>query len=248
MKGCELEKAKTLERGFENDRRYMLIDNENVFISQRTHPTLAMIIPTIIGEDMNVTYGESQFQFSLSTVSEKRVKVSLFEHTLDATIVNEKANEWFSEVLNMPVRLVKMTDADIRVKALKKAQKQTEVSFADGYPYLIAGTRSLVELNERLEQPVLMDRFRPNIIVETEVAHEEDSWEEVHIGTSKMHVIKPCARCPVITVDQESGIKAKEPLKTLATYRKENNMIYFGSNAICRQEGEISIGDEVISL
>ena len=240
--------AKAMERGFENDRRYMLVDKTNKFISQRTHAKITRICPVIIDGQMEVSFQDRCLQFLLDSQTEERIKVSLFEHTLDATLMDRLINSWFSEVLEEEVRLVKMTTQDVRVKELKNDLNQTEVSFADGYPYLIAGTRSLDTLNEKLDNPVPMDRFRPNIVVETEVAHAEDSWGALRVGSSLMHVIKPCARCPVVTVDQESGVKSKEPLKTLANYRKKENKVFFGANAICSKEGKISIGDEVVCL
>lgn len=248
MAGTELSNCNVLVRGLENDRRYMLIDKANNFISQRSHAIISLIKPTVEHNIISIRYLSHQYDLSIGEDIKEEVKVSLFEHTLDATLVSPSADKWFSEILKEEVRLVKMTNSNIRHKKLIKGPKITEVSFADGYPILIAGTASLGLLNSKLGKPILMNRFRPNIVVETEVSHIEDEWEDVQIGTSNLMVIKPCARCPVVTIEQETANQGKEPLKTLSTYRRENNNVFFGANAICRKEGGIGIEDEVIPL
>ena len=248
MQGVSVKTAKTLERGFEFDRRYMLINAEGTFISQRTHPDLVFFYPSIVDNQLRVSYKGVEFNISLAESLGNDVEATLFEHHIQATEVSAKANMWFSKYLNEPVRLVKMEEKDIRYKDLIKGPDKVMVSFADGYPYLIAGTASLDRLNEQLESPVPMNRFRPNIVVKTTVPHEEDDWENIRIGKSSFLVIKPCARCPVVTVDQENSIKSKEPLKTLAKYRKRKNMVFFGANAISRDQKEVYIGDEVVVL
>ena len=160
--------------------------------------------------------------------------------------MSNEANGWFSDNLQENVRLVKMEAKDIRFKKLVKGPEKVKVSFADGYPYLILGTASLEKLNEKISEPVKMNRFRPNIVLETRNAHEEDDWESIEIGGASFMVIKACARCPVVTVDQSSGEKSKEPLKTLATYRRKDNMVYFGANAISLDNTVINIGDKVM--
>lgn len=248
MKGSLMKTAKLYGRGFENDRRYMLIDANNTFVSQRNHPILTQVTPVVEGNKITVKSKKDSFSFSLDQHTSKVVDISLFENIIQGTLVSDEVDVRFSEIIGTSVRLVKMMESDVRNKKLIRGPESTEVSFADGYPYLIAGTASLDNLNGRLDEPVLMDRFRPNIVVETKMAHEEDTWETIRIGNAEMMVIKPCARCQVVTIDQESGERAKEPLKTLAKYRKISNKVYFGANAISLRDGTISIGDEVVSL
>ena len=248
MKGTEVETAATLERGFENDRRYMLIDRNNTFISQRSHPILALICPEILNGEVLISYSEEHFSFSLTETTEEIVDARLFENIVSGTLVSEEVDEQFSKMLNDNVRLIKMNESNVRNKKLIKGPASTEVSFADGYPYLIAGAASLDQLNEKLDQSVLMDRFRPNIVVSTQLPHEEDKWESIQIGNAKMMVIKPCARCPVVTIDQQTAGKSKDTLKTLATYRKKDNKVFFGVNAISLGNSQISVGDEVVAL
>lgn len=248
MEGTELSESTVVERGLINDRRYMLIDHQNNFISQRSHSLIALMKPKIYRGMMTISYKDEQVDLDLNTVSDDVISVTLFDNIVEATTVSKKIDNWFSDVLKENVRLVKMTESNVRTKALIKGPQSTEVSFADGYPILIVGTSSLENLNSKLEEPVLMNRFRPNIVIDTDVPHIEDSWEQIKIGSSNLMVIKPCARCPVVTIEQETATRSKEPLRTLATYRKINNKVYFGANAICMEEGVIGIGDEVISL
>jgi uncharacterized protein YcbX len=138
-----------------------------------------------------------------------------------------------------------MTDISDRIKAFKIPPFKTKVSLADGYPYLILGEKSMNELNERMEEKLNIDRFRPNIIVSTDVAHEEDAWNNFKLGDAELKIIKPCARCIIPTIDQKSAEQGKEPLKTLATYRKKDNQIFFGANAIVTVQGKISVGNEI---
>lgn len=248
MQGTKLAAAKALERGFEHDRRFMLIDENGNFISQRTHPNLVFFTPEIKNDVLLVHYKERTLQVSLSEHGTHKVSTTIFDATVQATEVNDEANEWFSAIFGQKIRLVKMEDSDVRLKSLKKGPEKVEVSFADGYPYLIVGTASLDHLNTQLDEPLLMDRFRPNIVLTTNEPHIEDTLESISIGGTQFLVVKPCARCQVITVDQKSGTKSKEPLKTLSSYRKINKKIYFGANAICRNVSDVHIGDEVIIL
>ena len=248
MRGVELDSCATLDRGFENDRRYMLVDKNNKFISQRSHSKLALITAQIVDEKMHITYNDSMFSFSIQEYSDEVIDATLFDNVVSGTIVSENVSRKFSEMLEDDVRLVKMTTENIRIKKLIKGPEKTNVSFADGYPYLIAGTASLNQLNEKLDGSVLMDRFRPNIVIETEVPHEEDNWESIQIGNAKMLVIKPCARCPVVTINQQTADKTKDTLKVLSTYRKKDNKVYFGVNAISLENSHINVGDSVVTL
>ena len=247
-KGVNLNSCNVLERGFENDRRYMLVDSNNTFVSQRSHPELSLIATKIKNGNVEVSYNERSFSFEMEAETGEVIEIALFDNIISGTLVSPEANSYFSTILYDDIRLVKMTPENLRYKKLIKGPDQTEVSFADGYPYLIAGSSSLIQLNEKLENPVLMDRFRPNIIVETEVPHVEDTWGSIRVGSVEMMVIKPCARCPVVTIDQQMGTKSKETLKTLSTYRKKDNKVYFGANAISLSIGQISVGDEVFAL
>jgi uncharacterized protein YcbX len=138
-----------------------------------------------------------------------------------------------------------------KVNYFYAVHKDDTVSFADGYPFLLIGESSLGDLNARLENPVKMNRFRPNFVVSGAEAFAEDDWKQIKIGTTEFHVVKPCGRCVMTTIDQASGEKqGVEPLKTLASYRTPkrsiNKKILFGQNLIAENVGEVvKIGDKV---
>jgi uncharacterized protein YcbX len=103
-------------------------------------------------------------------------------------------------------------------------------------------------LNQRLEVPVSMDRFRPNLVFSGGEAYAEDQFKQLQIGEVEFQVVKPCARCVLITVNQQTGEKGKEPLATLATYRTVNNKVYFGQNAVALAPGIVRVGDPIQQL
>jgi uncharacterized protein YcbX len=152
-------------------------------------------------------------------------------------------SQWFSDFLEMELDLVVMPESSQRKMDPRYAVQGESVSFADGMPYVFIGQSSLDELNQRLEVPVSMDRFRPNLVFSGGQAFDEDEFTRIKVGEVDFQVVKPCARCVLITVNQQTGEKAKEPLATLATYRTVNNKVYFGQNAVALAPGMVRVGD-----
>jgi uncharacterized protein YcbX len=169
-------------------------------------------------------------------------EVQVFEDHLVTHKVNLLYNDFFSSFLGVPCTLVRMGQGSIRKTKIGKS----DVSLADGYPYLVLGENSLKNLNERLDSSVSIDRFRPNLVFEGGEPFEEDNWSKFRIGSASFEMIKPCARCIMTTIDPETGKKGKEPLSTLQSFRMEGNNVNFGANAIASREGIISIGDEIV--
>ncbi len=248
--GIQLREANVLQRGFEFDRRWMIVDNNNTFLSQRTYPELALL---------ELTISDSSLQISKRSNPEDKIKTPLFPALLqeiEVTIWNDKVfawtvdpatDAWLSEFLNQSVKLVYMGDKAERQIDLKYSDEGENVSFADGYPYLLISESSLADLNERLKEPVSMRRFRPNLIVSGAAAFEEDTWSKIQIGELTFRVVKPCARCVLITVDPQTAEKGAEPLKTLSTYRFENNKVLFGQNLIADEPGILKQGDVIVT-
>jgi uncharacterized protein len=148
--------------------------------------------------------------------------------------------------LDTDARLLFMPDTTMRQADLAYAEPGDRVSFADGFPLLLITQQSLDELNRRLTEPLSMLRFRPNVVVHgAAVPHEEDSWRSIRLGSVPCDVVKPCARCAVTTIDQATGIAGKEPLRTLAEYRRWDGKVWFGQNVVHRDTGMLRVGDEV---
>jgi uncharacterized protein YcbX len=148
----------------------------------------------------------------------------------------------------MDLDLVVMPESSHRKMDPRYAVQGESVSFADGMPYVMIGQASLDELNQRLEVPISMDRFRPNLVFSGGEAYAEDQFKQLQIGEVEFQVVKPCARCVLITVNQQTGEKGKEPLATLATYRTVNNKVYFGQNAVALAPGIVRVGDPIQQL
>jgi uncharacterized protein YcbX len=244
-----LTESEVLPRGLPWDRRWMLVDEQGQFITARQQPKLAMV-ETCIGVDrLQISVnGMANLHISLQPEKKKRQSVTVWQDTLDVCPVNEAANRWFSDYLATNCRLVQMTDDIIRGVNQDYGQPGDEVSFADGFPLLLIGEASLEDLNQRLENKVSMRRFRPNVVVNGSDAYAEDNWHRLRIGEVEFEGVKACSRCVFTTIDPDTGIKdpAKEPLRTLSTYRRRDGKgVYFGQNLIPRTQGVIRIGDAV---
>lgn len=244
--GISLTQCHALVEGFQYDRRWMLVDADGQFLTQRNHATMALFQCQIEGDNLQISFKGDTQSMSLDTHSADVREVQVWSSKLKAHVVSEHLSEWFSDHLAMSATLVKMTDVSSRTKLFTKPPFTTQVSLADGYPYLILGQASMDHLNTTLDTQLMANRFRANIIVDTQKPHEEDDWTNISIGSSKLRVLSPCARCQVTTIDQATAIKGKEPLKSLAQYRKEGQKIYFGANTMVRQEGIIKVGDTLI--
>lgn len=250
--GLRTAAGRVMERGFEYDRRWMLVDEKNVFISQRSDPQLSLLTTKVTQEGIVVSSKEDPergviipFAIEEPIVTE----VSIWDDRVKASGVGEKCDQWFSEYLGRSCRLVHLPETGQRGIDARYAVHEEQVSFADAFPYLLIGQASLDDLNRKLEVPVGMNRFRPNIVFCGAEPFEEDRWKEIQIGAVKFKVAKPCARCVITTVDQETGIKGKEPLLTLSNYRRIGNKVLFGQNLIALNEGIIRENDplEVLS-
>ncbi len=244
MRGIDLESSKITNLGLEFDRRYLVVDMENVFITQRNLPRLATI-RALIDESGMTLRSEGKGQISVQNESfATNCKVTIWKDHIEAQDMGDDASMWLTQALATPCRLVKLTAQSKRQIDPDFANSGEFVSFADGFPILIANQSSLEDLNRRMGNPLPMNRFRPNIVVEGFKAWDEDSWTIVQIGDVSFRVAKPCARCRVTTQDQMTGMKhGEEPLVTLAKFRNFEKKVIFGQNLIPNGEGEIRIGD-----
>ena len=246
--GIALQTAEITDRGFKHDRRWMLIDSNNRFISQREVAEMALLKVNITSfglEVFHVADSDNIFKIPFGPYNGVSVPVSVWDTGCTAILVSEAANEWFSNKLKIDCRLIYMNEED-RILIDEKYNINNHInSFSDGFPILVASEASLNDLNSRLDESLPMNRFRPNLVIKGTKPFEENEIKEFSIGGIHFFGVKPCARCVVTTIDQFTAVKGKEPLKTLATYRNYNNKILFGENVIAMQTGTISVGDPV---
>lgn len=252
IKGCRghsLERARFDARGVIDDRRLMLVDSSGRFISQRELAALATIEPRLDGARLTVrSDGHSPLTLELNPQGAER-QVTVWRDTMLAVDQGDAAAAWFSNVLHAPVRLVRWGERTSRpIDPMYTPRSDAETAFTDGYPALITLEASLADLNTRLDAPVPMGRFRPNIVVSGGNAWDEDDWRALQLGAMTFDAVKPCARCLVPTTDQQGGTRHphQEPLRTLATFRTIPHLgAIFGQNLVHRAPGEIAVGDTV---
>jgi len=245
--GIALNKAQVTDRGFQYDRRWMLVDHDNLFISQREVHQMAFLKPSLTDEGIKVTHSVKQSSYTIPFNQTKNefAEVTIWDDTCTGQFVSDQADQWFSSMLGIPCRLVYMPDETRRITDQRYTSSDSITSFSDAYPFLLIGQSSLDDLNNKLAETLPMNRFRPNIVFTGGEPYQEDSMHTFTIGNITFHGVKLCARCVMTTIDQENGISGKEPLKTLARYRSKNKKIMFGQNLAHEGLGEIKIGDEL---
>lgn len=245
LRGIELHESQTEARGLQFDRRWMIIDSDGRFVSQREDGRLATISTSIHHGKLTLSAG-GMGNVSVDPGS-RECEVQIWKDNVLAIEAKAEANEWISELLSGSFRLAYMPESTIRQTHQSFSNPEDKVSFADGFPLLFALQETLDELNSRLESSLPMNRFRPNVVVSGCEALSEDRWEKLKIGRAEFECVKPCGRCIVTTTDQSTGERmGQEPLTTLATYRKNEFGIIFGINAIPRKLETIRVGDRVI--
>jgi len=247
LAGISKTQAKLLPKGLEFDRRWMLVDDEGVFLTQRIHGVMALFDVHESREGFVITYeGESIVLPYQQSEPASPFEVQIWDDRVLAHEVGPDFSNWFSQRLGISCRLVAFPESNPRQVDPSHAAPGENVSLADAYPLMIIGESSLDDLNSKLDDPITMNRFRPNLIFSGGTPYEEDSWKDFSIGESSFMGAKRCARCVLITINPSTGIKGVEPLRTLSKYRKENNKIYFGQNVIARTYNEIRVGDTIL--
>jgi len=244
--GISLESAELSATGLRHDRRWMLVDETGEFMSQRAHPRMALISTHLSDEFLTVgAPSMPDLEVPLRQGNESLLDVSVWGDTNKGALVSGEADRWFGEFLQCSCRLVRKPDDDPRLVDSLYAESGDQVSFADGFAFLLISESSLEDLNSRLEDPLPMNRFRPNFVVRGCGPYAEDGWSRLRIGSVPFRVAEACPRCAITTVDQRTGARGKEPLRTLATYRKSDGEVFFGRNLIHDALGTVRVGDPV---
>lgn len=244
--GIALNTAQLTDRGLQHDRRWMLIDDNNRFLSQREHAQMALFKLEVLADALKVTYTDgSTINIPFISLKENLLDVVIWDDTCTGQLVSDAIDAWFTVKLGIPVRLVYMPDETHRAADPRYTTQGTIASFADAYPALLIGQASLDDLNSRLADKLPMNRFRPNIVFTGGEAYSEDQMNHITINGIDMYGVKLCARCVMTTINQETIAKSKEPLKTLASYRRKGAKILFGQNLAFNNTGVINVGDDL---
>ena len=262
--GISLEQAQVTAKGLTDinnpqiyDRQFMLVNSKGKFLTQREFPQMATIAIKLENNCLSLHSNNGDLApFKLIPDDRKNnLKVQVWSSKTIAIDQGDEVAQWLQRALKIDTvcRLVKQSDQHIRaIDPFYSKKLKQPVSFADGFPFLLANTASLDDLNQRLAQKygdetphIEMINFRPNIVVETPTAFIEDSWKKIQIGSNEFSVVKPCTRCIVTTTNQETGVRnaLTEPLLTLSEYRKKRAGIMFGQNMIPLTSKIVKIGD-----
>jgi len=244
-RGIRVPEWPVVERGFDADRRWMIVDEDGTFVTQRELSRLALVSTSFHGSHLRVAaegFGEVELPLSYEQGALRNVRIWNDDSVGHA---HPAASAWFSDFLGARHELVYMPESHRRAVNPKRARPTDIVGFADGYPFLIISEASLEELNRRLAEPIPMERFRPNIVVRGTEPFAEDGYTEVRLGNLAFRGVKRCDRCVVTTIDIATGKPSKEPLRTLATFRQEDSRVWFGMNLIHEGTGMLRVGDAV---
>lgn len=251
LPGISLRESNVEERGLKYDRRWMLVNEKNMFITQRSFPQLTLINLELNDNELILNHRVKklgELKISLNHLPNKKINVTVWKDICSAIQYKKEINDWFSEAISFKCKLIFMPNSTKRKTSIKYYKESRNVSFADGYPFLIIGEESLNFLNTKLKSPILMNRFRPNFVFTGGKEHDEDKWSDIRIGELNFSTVKPCARCIITTINTENGKRNEEPLATLSTYRRINNKAMFGQNIVGHSNGIVKIGDEIFQI
>lgn len=243
-KGISLEKLDITETGPLFDREWMLVNKNGRFLSQRTHPQLGQFATQINDQHLVISYANEQIEIPLIRQSAQQQEVQIFGKSATGEKQGLEFDQWFSQHLNEEVTLVRSLQQPNRTTSGNHGPI-TPIHFADGYPLLMTNEATLDDLNQRLEQPISMNRFRPNIVIQGCPSDTEDTFNEIEIGNLSFLAVKACTRCQIIDLDQESATRKGDIHKALKTYRTNGKQVIFGQNLTHIKTGTVQVGDSI---
>lgn len=256
-RGLSLPVAEIDELGVAGDRRFLVVDETGKFLTQRTHPRMAQIATALSSAQLTLSVAGAG-SVTVPTASQPTAplrSVNVWKHTdLQAEDCGPAAATWLSDFLGLRCSLVRIGERFSRPVLKKAGRPGDRFSFADGSPLLVTNESSLADLNSRIQEnggaPVPMDRFRPNLVIADCPPFAEDNWPRVRLGDVVLRAAGKSDRCIMITTDQLTGERGKEPLRTLATFRRDPvdpSAVYFGANFINESKrGTLRVGDELV--
>ena len=245
-RGIAVNEVSVQTRGPAHDRSWMLVDDAGLFLSQRRAGRMAWITPRFEGDDLLVEApGMPPLHVRPWRGEGDWVEAQIWDSHLRLPHPDSRYDAWFSAFLGQSCRLVYLPQEVVRPVEPPFDGAGSTVSLSDGFPLLVISEASLHLLNDQMATPVDMNRFRPNLVISGCAAHAEDNWKRLRISSVELAIVKPCARCSVVLIDQETCVSDVEPLKTLSTYRRSGGKVMFGQNALVLREGTLTVGHPV---
>jgi uncharacterized protein len=221
--------------GFDWDRHWMVVREDGIFLTQRTHPALARIATELTGDGLILTSeGLQPLRLPLAPQGAER-PVRIWKDSCAGLDQGDEAAAWVSAVLEEPVRVVRTpATPGRRANPEYAGPGPSPLAFPDGYPVLVCNRASLDDLNERLPQALPMERFRPNLVLEGLPPFAEDRIASLEIGPITLTLVKPCTRCIIPSTDQRTGVRGFDPTPVLRTFRFDRKLlgVTFGENAV----------------
>lgn len=239
--------------GLAGDRRWMVVDEDGDVITARETNRMLLIRPEVTDHGLLLRAPDLAPLDVPVPDAHSLVPVGIWDSRLDAAPAGPEADAWLSKAMARPARLVYLADPTCRPTDPGFGDPGDRVSFADGYPLLLATEESLAALNAEIARgrladqgPLPMARFRPSLVVAGATAWAEDDWRRLRIGAAELRLVKGCARCVITTLDPDTAARGKEPIASLARVRRWDAQTWFAMNLVPDTTGvEISVGDEV---
>jgi len=236
--------------GLQNDRNWLLLDSEDKVLTQRTASRMSLIQPGLDASGNLTLSGPGMTPLAVppeTSNTEKRFE--LWQDSCVGQEQGEDANGWLSEFLKIDCRLIRSPSRFSRNSRYGKSEDlETKVVYADCCPISIVSEESLLDLNKHLDEPAAMSRFRPSLVIRGLGAYGEESVTSCETSEVSLLSVKPCVRCAVVSVDQESGIlSGAEPLKTLSKLRNRANKVVFGQYFTARHSGRLQVGSALLA-
>src|SRR5690606_15892351 len=241
--GVSLSFASLLPKGLEHDRRWMLVDESGTALTQRTQPRMALFKTALHRDHLEIRFDKDVLMVPFEIPGRDEDRAMVWSDEVVVIPMGTTYDRWFSDRLGIACRLMAFPEDNPRPVESGYVDDEVHVRLQDAFPFLVIGQSTLDDLNKRLDTPVPMNRFRPNLVFTGGAPYEEDNWKEVSIGGLTFTGARPCVRCNLPGVNQDTGILEKEPLRTLATYRKTGNKVLFGMNLIGPAQGQLRVGD-----
>jgi len=227
--------------GLHMDRRWMLVDEQGKMLTQRQLPRMCLIQTQLHDQQLSLQ-ADGMDKLTLTAAIQNQRQVQVWSDYCQALDCGDDVAEWLSFFLNKECRLVYFPEQEKRQVDLNYAQAGDTTAFSDGFPLLLISQASLDDLNQRLETPITMARFRPNIVVSGCTAFAEDQWKQIQINQINFRMVKPCSRCVIPSIDLKTAQKQPIIIQTLSQYRMQGKNIFFGQNVIADNTGELAVG------